>query len=257
MPTRLNQIVAVVKALKAESTKTLSDVHHRKLKDALLIGHHRRYTPLRDDATLADKKPDEVKLVQATVPSAIQEVIGALSPLLDAVLTNDVGNTLASASVVVGEQPLLTNVPVTFLLFLEKQAGDLEELILKLPTLDTAEDWIPDPDSEGGFGYKTKGVDSVTTTKVTKGVELSPATKEHPAQVHVVNVDEVIGTWSTVKKSGAIRLADRNAALARVRNLKAAIRVAREGANIIEIEQKKCGDAVLNYIFGDLVTKQG
>lgn len=57
--------------------------------------------------------------------------------------------------------------------------------------------------------------------------------------------------WTNIKKSGAVRVQDKNAMLARVQALKNAIKVAREEANSIEVEQFKAGKAILDFVFGE------
>jgi hypothetical protein len=170
--------------------------------------------------------------------------------MLDVVLTQDIGNTIAKADIKVDGKVVLSGVPVTNLLFLEKQVTDLETFIAKLPTLDPSENWKPDPEIGG---YTTDPYVTQKLAKVAEVLELAKATDKHPAQVQVQHVDKPIGVWNNTKKSGAIRIQDRNNALKRVRALKDAIKVAREEANSIEVEQKKCGDAVLGFVFGDLV----
>ena len=59
--------------------------------------------------------------------------------LWNLVYTQDVGNQQARADVVVDGQTVLANVPVTFLLFLDKQVNDLETFVTKLPTPDPAD----------------------------------------------------------------------------------------------------------------------
>jgi hypothetical protein len=175
-----------------------------------------------------------------------------LTPAYDAVLTQDAGNTLAKADVVVYGVTLLKGVPVTYLLYLEKQATDLATFIEKLPTTDPSETWIADA---GIDGYATAPYETLRMAKVYKTHISHPPTDKHPAQVQTYTVDEPVGTWVNIKKSGAISLQDRNRLVARVAALKEAIRVARESANGIEVDQKKAGESVLGFLFGDLVAK--
>jgi hypothetical protein len=243
---KLNQIVAVVSGQKTEAQKTITDAHQRRLKPDLLSGLTRNYRPIKEDG---EQLPPEIKRVQTTVSQVVADVRAALATMLDAVYTQDVGNTAAHADVKVGERVILSKVPVTHLLFLEKQATDLETFISNLPTLDPAESWKDDPDTGG---YRTEPYDTLKTAKVYKTHVAHPPTEHHPAQVQVYNVDETVGVWTNIKRSGALRAQDRNAALARVRALKDAIRVAREEANSIEVEQKKAGKAVLDFVFGPI-----
>jgi hypothetical protein len=60
---------------------------------------------------------------------------------LDLAATQDFANTEAKASVVVDGQTILTDVPVPYLLFLEKQLQDVKTFVLSLPVLSIDKDW--------------------------------------------------------------------------------------------------------------------
>jgi hypothetical protein len=132
------------------------------------------------------------------------------------------------------------------MIFLEKQLEDLHTFASKLPVLDASEIWKPDP---GINGYQTDPQPSIKMAKVFENHLLHPPTVEHPAQVQVHSVDRPIGTWTTIKKSGAISLEDRNATVKRIGKLKEAVKMARELANGIEIKQSYVGSPFMDYIF--------
>jgi len=244
MKRKLCQIIALVNGHKTNAQKTLTEAHNHRLKPAMLSGLIRNYRPIKEDG---EQLPPEIQRVQTTVPAVIGEVRPVLTALFDVVLTQDVGNTIAKADIVVGEHVLLRAVPVTYLLFLEKQVIDLTTFIEKLPTLDAAEEWTEDGDIGG---YTTKPYDTLKSAKVYKTHVSHPPTEHHPAQCQVYTVDETVGVWSNIKKSGALRPQDKNKMLARVNALRDAIKAAREEANSIEVEQQKAGAALLGFVFG-------
>ena len=146
------------------------------------------------------------------------------------VLTKEVGNTVATADIVVdGEQDvLLAAVPVTYLLFLEKQLVNLRTFIDKLPVLDPSVAWSVDPATGD---WRSSPVETVRTKKVPRNWVKAEATKEHPAQVEVYHEDVMVGTWETTRLSGALP-ATRKAVLSdRVSRLLTAVKYARERAN--------------------------
>src|SRR5947209_3792462 len=79
------------------------------------------------------------------------------------------------------------------------------------------------------------------TKKVPKNHVKYEATKEHPAQVEMYMEDVWVGTWTTVKFSGAIPAAVRNAMLERLRKLLEGVKTAREEANNLEVRAVKIG----------------
>ena len=98
--------------------------------------------------------------------------------------------------------------------------------------------------------YSSEAYQTTKTKKVMKNHVKAEATKEHPAQVETYTEDVIIGHWTTVKFSGAVPAKEKNEMLARVSALQEAVKSAREEANGMEVEQKKMGAAVLQYVFG-------
>ena len=241
---KLNQIIAITQGKKAQAHKALTEAYQTLQKNALLEGVSRTYRP-RDEE--GEQLPPEKKLVQAKVHQSIGAVVGALTELFDIVATQDYANCQARADVVVDGVTLARGVPVTHLLFLEKQLVDIHTFVEKLPTLDPGESWQynEDADCHASEPYQT-----TKTKKVLKNHVKAEATKEHPAQVETYTEDVIVGYWTTVKFSGAIPARERNEILGRVRKLQEAVKSAREEANGMEVELRKIGSAVLQYVFG-------
>lgn len=241
---KLCQIVAVVSGMKTHAQKALTNAHQHRLKVNLLSGLTRTYRPISDEG---EALPPEVNRVQATVPDVLEEIKLALSPVYDAVLTQDEGNTRARADVKVGDKVLLAGVPVTHLMYLEKQVEDLTTFLDSLPTLDPSEQWSEKP--VDGV-YSTPPYETLKQAKVFKTHVAHPPTEHHPAQIHTYTVDETIGRWTNTKYSGAIPASQKNAMVARARALREAIKVAREEANSLEVDQKKEGEAIFQFLLG-------
>jgi hypothetical protein len=162
------------------------------------------------------------------------------------VATKDWANCKAKADVVVDGKTLLSSVPATYLLFLEKQLVDLHTFIKKLPILDASETWTFDASADC---WATEPVQTVKTKKVPRNHVKAEATEKHPAQVEVYYEDITIGLWRTVKFSGALPAKRVNELLTRVEKLQEAVKFAREEANNLEVEDIKTGAAIFNYLF--------
>ena len=241
---KLNQIIAVANGKKSQAQSELTKIHHLLQKPALLDGISRTYRPKDEEG---EKLPAETKDSQHTVTQAIKDAMRAVCDLFDAVAAQDATNCAAKADVVVDGQTILASVPVTHLLFLEKQLVDLSTFVDKLPTLDPAERWSYDAAS--GV-YRAETSETTRTKKIPKNHIKYEATKEHPAQVEVFYEDVIVGTWSTTKFSGAVPADEKRAMAERVRKLQEAVKFAREEANGIEVVDLKTGRPVLEYIFG-------
>ena len=75
------------------------------------------------------------------------------------------------------------------------------------------------------------------------------ATTKHPAQVDVYKEDVVVGYWKSIKYSGALPAVRLNELLGRVEKLQKAVKFAREEANSKEVQRKKIGKSVFEYLF--------
>jgi hypothetical protein len=241
--TKLNQIIAIEKGVKADAAGALTRAYHDLQKGALLSGIARSYQP-RDDE--GEQLPPESTRVQLRTNQVVAEVRKALVRLFDVVATKDDANTAARASIVVDGVTLAKDVPATYLLFLEKQLIDLATFVRKLPTLDPADNWSW---NEQQGAYATDPVRTTRTKKVLRNHVKAEATEKHPAQVDVYTEDVIVGYWTTTKFSGAVPASEVAEMLERVSKLTEAVKLAREEANTLTVTDKAVGAALLGYLF--------
>ena len=83
----------------------------------------------------------ETKNIQYSVKVAMTEFSAVLADLVDATATMDEGNCGARADVKVDGTVVMAAVPVTHLLFLEKQLTDIQTFVSHAAVLDPAESW--------------------------------------------------------------------------------------------------------------------
>jgi len=240
---RLNQVIALVQGKKSKAQKLLTTVHHGWHKDRI-TGITRTYQPIDEDGQVF---PPESRIVQLRVSDALQTVQKELYDFLNIVATQEYANTEAKADVEVGNNILLDNVPVSVLLFLEKQLIDLRTLATNLPTLPTDCVWTLDDNKNC---YVTNSEKTVKTQKKVEVIVKYEATKEHPAQTDLINIDKTVGYWTTIHLSGALPEAERDAIVERIEKLQDAVKIAREQANSLEVTSKTgFGKIILDYIF--------
>ncbi|MFI0418813.1 hypothetical protein [Spongiactinospora sp. 9N601] len=240
--TKLNQILAVEKGVKSEVQRKVTDAYQQIQKAPLLSGISRTYQPIDDEG---EQLPPEATRVQVQAEAVLKGVGDVLTRLFDVTATKDWANCAAKADVMVDGSVLLADVPVTYLLFLEKQLTDVHTFISKLPTLDPAETWAQDEHTEA---WRTEPVKTTRTKKVPRNHVLAAATDKHPAQVQVYNEDIVVGYWTKVAFSGALPQRRVNELLARVQKLQEAVKYAREEANGTEVVDQKIGEKVFAYL---------
>ncbi|MDI2125824.1 hypothetical protein [Yinghuangia seranimata] len=242
--TKLNQIIAVEKGVKAKAFQDLTQAHHDLQKATLLSGISRTYQAKDEEG---EQLPPESTRVQVKAEDVLRATAATLTRLFDVTATKDWSNREACADVVVAGTTLLREVPVSYLLFLEKQLVDLHTFVRKLPVLDAAETWTQDPSTDA---WRTEPVRTVRTKKVPRNHVKAEATAEHPAQVEMYFEDVAVGYWTTVKFSGALPARRINELLDRVEKLQHAVKFAREEANSAEVTDRSVGAVVFDYLLG-------
>ena len=241
---RLNQIIAVEKGIKSRSFQELTEAHHALQKPSLLSGISRTYRAKDEEG---EQLPPESTKVQVKSEDIVRQTAGILGKLFDVTATKDWANCTARASVVVDGQTIMGDVPVSYLLFLEKQLTDLHTFIKKLPVLDASESWEFDASADT---WATEPVQTLRTKKIPRNHVKAEATDKHPAQVEVYYEDVTVGFWRTLKFSGAMPAKRVNELLERVEKLQQAVKFAREEANNLETTEQKVGDAFFKYLLG-------
>lgn len=240
---RLNQILAVEQGMKSRIEDELTEGYKTLQKTSFFDGMARAYRPTREDG---ERLPSENKRVQQRAPEILRNTLNRLGDLFDITATKDFANCVAKANVVVDDEIILENAPATYLLFLEKYLIHVHTVITKLPTLDPAEAWTQDPND--GL-YKTPTLEKARHLKMKKAIVRYDATDKHPAQTDLIDVDELVGYYAEVKHSAAFPPAEQKRLLLRVEKLQAAVKSAREGANMVEAPRKSVADKLFSWVF--------
>jgi hypothetical protein len=252
MSTKLCAIVAVVNGKKTRTQKEVTDVYH-KFQKPLFDGLLKTFIPAAESTdtegrpVVSETFPDEKKKVIYTVEQAFKDIQSALSDTIDVTATQDYANCKAKSDVMVNGKVVLSQVPVTHLLWLEKQLVDLRTNLNTIPTLDPKEDWFWDANVSSNA---TQPEMQNKTKKMQKVLVKYAATKEHPAQTEMVTEDVVIGKWKTIKYSSAISEDTKRIICQRADKLVEAVKMAREEANQLEVENVKNADKIFEYVFG-------
>jgi len=239
---RLNQLIAAEKGVKASTARRVTDLYHLVQRQTPLSGIARTYTPKDDEG---DQLPAESTQVQVRATEVLEQLRTVLARLWDVTASKDATNCEARADVVVDGAVLLADVPTTTLLYMEKQLTDLATFVKALPVLDPAEEWVFD---DARDCYATVPARTTRTKKIPRNHVLADATEHHPAQVTVWHEDVIVGTWTTVRLSGALPASRVAELLARVTALHDAVRHAREEANCTTARDVKVGKLILDYV---------
>lgn len=241
---KLNEIIAIATGRKGQVLKRLTEIYHKFQRESLFDGLSRTYKPRQEEG---EQLPAEKKLPQLRTTELLADAARELVELFDLTLTLDVGNSEAKADIVVEDQTLARDVPVTTLLFLEKQLQEVLTLIGKIPTPDPAETWSHDANQDM---LATVPSATAKTKKVKKVIVKYEATEHHPAQTDLVDEDVVVGDWTQILYTTRLPTVAKRDMTERARQLLDAVKIAREKANSREVEKQKLGESLLRYVFG-------
>lgn len=247
MTITLHHLTAILKGLKTRVFAEVTALHKDAQKVEPYFGFAKTYRKKDEDSE--DYAPEN-KRVALIATEVLRKLAKLQTEVFDATAAQDWANMQAKASIVVDGQPILKDVPVTYLLFLEKQLIDVRTFVEKMPTLDDNRDWTADPNSRL---FRTEKVTTHKTKKVQRAIVKYDAVVKDgvglPAQTEMITEDVIIGWWDTVSHSGALPVPRKEAILERVDKLIKAVKVAREDANNQEAAEHKVGDAVFGYLF--------
>lgn len=239
---KINQIIAIEKTTKNRVQDAFTGIYQKAGQADLFDGLSRQYEAI-DEA--GEKLPAESKKVQAVATESLREALRVLTELYDITATKDFSNQVAKADVIVDGKTIAFQAPVSFLLFLEKQLVDLRTFVLALPTLDPAEDWKFDANTNI---YRTEPKSTHRSKKVQKAIVLYDATDKHPAQTQLITEDVLAGFWKLTKLSGAMPVPTKKSIVSRIEKLQVAIKIAREEANATQAIEQSVGNAIAAFV---------
>jgi hypothetical protein len=243
MTLKLNQVIAISDGTTSKAQSEEDRIFKTVQKPELFNGVTKTYTPKTEDG---EQLPPESQIVQTTVTDILQQLEDSKTEFFDITAQRDFANTTAKANVELNGKVIISDAPVPYLLFLEKQLGKIRVVLEKLPVLDPSETWVFD---SGEGVYKTAPQDRTRTVKISEPLVLYQATDKHPAQVQLASKDVVAGVWTYIKKSGAIPKTHKQMYLDSIDEVIKAVKLAREEANSAEAEQVKVGQSIFNHIF--------
>lgn len=247
---KIHELLAVEKDVKDVFSKILDETAKTfNQRSAHFLETRKSYHPINEqDKDLPD---EEHTPMVTTVMDKLTYAQGHIIRFVDVELQKERANQIAKSNVMV-ELPdgttktILEDAPVTFLVQMESALDRIRKVYDEIPTLDPAKTWSSD-ETKSGI-WKADPVKRVRTKKVSKVLVKYDATKEHPAQADIVQVDEVVGEWTHSFSSGALSPKQKSQILDRIDRLIAGVKIARAKANSQEVDSAKVGLQIFNFI---------
>lgn len=246
---KLHELLATSSSIEAQSAKVITDLTNTFQKKSHLFGE----TIVTTTNIEGDSAPvtDTQSSIQTTVYRELKWVSELIAKSFDINYQIDSANTLAQADVVLEDgTTLLTGIPATALLQLEKSLRKVQELATAIPTLDPAKGFSSD--TVRGLGYfQARPVNKIKTKKTKTILTLAQATDKFPAQVQVYDEDVKVADVVQNEWSSLITPAEKADIIDRIDQLIRAVKKARSRANEQEQDTltSKIGLKLLNYAF--------
>ena len=247
---KLHEILAVEGARRGAYEKVLKETTQVFANRAdLFQAAERRYEPF------AEEDASEAGVVErhemtTTVAQRMDYLRAYMVDYLDTVYQKEMTNQLAAGDIMWKGTVLVAAVPVPYLLHLESAFGRLREVLNHIPTHQSGIKWIRDETHAlRGVVKSEHPEETFKTKKIIKPFELSPATKEHKAQVEKLAEDKPVGKFYRELWSGMFTPARKAAVLGNLDTLIEAVRVARMQANDRETVNEKAALKLLEQLW--------
>ena len=249
----LHEILAIEQECKANAERARNQsIDTFRSKQKHFTGMRRTFRPFAVDEQLGEEGGErleaETRLV-TTVPEELTHMIKSVSEAIDLGYQIDDANTKAKADIVIDDEVIATDVPATFLLQLEKRLREIRAVLKEIPSFDPVRIWNIDPGADKKHVLRAEPVTTLRKQRTKKYNVMYEATKEHPAQVDIVEIEESIGEIRSYDWTGMVSPGHKTALLEQLEKLLSAVKTARSRANIVEIDnEKKVAQKLFKYL---------
>jgi hypothetical protein len=252
---QLHEVLAVDRDLEKEARKIMEETEHVFSKQRnLFVGVHKTLKMFDNARENEEAAAEQHQELATTVPEKLEYLSQSLIKHIDAVAQKEKTNQIAKADIIIGNgKPLLSKMPATLLLTLETKLSQWRGVFAAIPTLPAGINWKTDAD-QGRYVYKmTKEKVTNRTEKIRLHKEISPATKEHKAQIDQWTEDRPVGTYHEINWCGMITSAQKSQLLTKIDGLIKAVKQARSRANQEEVLKENIGKKLWDFVVSEVV----
>lgn len=255
MTTKLHELLAAEETVTQAAEKLLAETNEKFNKQTeFFTGHVRTLARLRDSPEdhAIEAAQRRVKELPTTVEETLKYVFPYVDKALGVKLRKHTTNQVAQSDIELDGTVIMRDVPVDFLLDLEKILPRWRAMFATMPTLDPSRQWARERD---GVWKTTEPTTASQTEKIMYPVVLAEATDKHPAQVKESTKDVVVGTFSQIDMSGAATSQQKADVLALCDKLLVAVKQARMRANSVEVKEPADGAEKITQLFAKVFTQ--
>lgn len=244
----MHELLAVENDVLGLSNKVIDETANtfRNKASEFYMGLSKTYKPF--DEADKDLVPPQSKEIVDTVLNKLNYTFGKVAAEYDLLLQKEATNQRAVADIVIDGKVVSAEVPVNFLLTLERRLEKIRNLVTEAPTLPNGPDWIADQQRGEGY-YKLRGPQISYRTKKEKTFNVVvPPTKEHPAQVKEGETTTTIGSYEEMLFDSRMTSHDKAVILERIDTIIKEVRKAIRRANQLDVVERNIGKKVFDFI---------
>jgi len=253
----LHEILAVEQEIKAKAERARNQlIETFRSKQTHFTGIRRTFRPFSVDEKSGESGGERLEAETRLAKTVHEELAATLREVGQAVdlgFQLDEANTRARADIVIDGEVLVADVPATFLLQLERRLKELRAVFKEAPTYDPVRLWSVDASADKKHVLRAEPVTTIRKQRSRKYNVMVEATKEHPAQVDIVEIDEPIGELRSYEWTGMLSTGKKSALLEQVDRLLGAVKQARSRANTIHVDKtKKMSKTIADFLLSPL-----
>lgn len=246
---QLHQLLAVENDRRQQANNIMQEtIDTFTKKQDRFDGIFKTYEPYEETN---QKIAPEIKEIVTSVKEKLVYTAKSITNAIDTHISKEETNSsgLVKSELKINTSFSFGELSATSLLALEQYIVKIRTMYKTIPTLDPTKQWKLIDDKI----YNTNEEIKYRTEKKTETIVKYEATKEHPAQVELINIDKQVGEYKTIYSSGRITPYQKSLLLERIDFLLNAIKIARAKANQAEVNQIKLGSKIFQYIHTDIL----
>lgn len=256
--TKLHELLAAEKTPTAAWHKLFEDTLKKfKNPNTFFEGFSKSLKMLDDSGAsqVLEAQAREERPVTTTVWDTLEYAFDIFKNAENLQMSKNMTNQRAVGTVEWEGEPFLVDMPVDELLGLEARLAKIRELFEAMPTLDASREWVP-ADQIGHNVWQVRYPEETSKTeKIMVPVVLAPATDKHPAQVKESTKDQVIGKFTTIKRSGSVTALQKAESIKRIDALIVEVKKARMRANETPVADTKYAGKIVELLMEPLASK--
>lgn len=254
-PTSLHEVLAAEKDRAKAADKAIEDVRAKFRKGEMFEGKIRTLRMVNDSHPNKERmeaaESKEVPVVTGVIET-LDYALNLWAKAEDVRATKNATNCIAKSHLILDDRILLEDVPVDELMGLEKRLESLRALLSEVPSISARRAWRESSRWPIAGLLEAPPETANKTESTIYGIQLSPATEKHPAQIKEASRVDIIGTFTDISFTAALTTDQKAKVLSVMDDLIVACRAARNRANSVSIVDSKVGQAIKDVIMGAL-----